>query len=94
MTDRPDPATLDLADLGAALRAPESENRHASVTVDRDDVEDVPDDVASWWRAAFRRRLQVVRAEPLGPVFRTALEWLTDDGEIRGEHGASTRAGR
>jgi hypothetical protein len=68
MATRPDPATLDLAALDAALIALQHEYRHASVTVDKGDLDDVPDDVARWWRAAFRRRVELVRAEPRQPV--------------------------
>jgi hypothetical protein len=50
------------------------EYRHASVTVDRFDVDDVPADVAAWWRAAFRRRVELVRAEPRGPLYTTDVE--------------------
>ena len=74
VTDRPEPSTLDLAELDAALVTLQRQYRHASVTVAGTDPDDVPADVAVWWRAAFRRRVGLIRAEPPGPLYVTHVE--------------------
>jgi hypothetical protein len=70
--DHPDPSTLDLAQLDAALIALQRQYHHASVTVARAD--DMPADVTERWRAAFQRRIELIRAEPPGRLYVTHVD--------------------
>jgi hypothetical protein len=92
MNARSDPSTLDLAAIDSALGRLEREYHHASFTVERGDLDDVPIDVAAWWRTALRRRIELIRAEPPGPLYVTddiepmerRKDWLRKPGPPRG----------
>jgi hypothetical protein len=78
VTDRPNPASLDLDELDRAEVELERQYGVPSFKVARGDEVDVPADVVAWWRAADARRRALIAAIPRSPVY------LTDDIEPTG----------
>jgi hypothetical protein len=84
VTNRPDPSTLDLAQLDRALVELQRQYGTSTVTATADpEARDllrragapvaeppaIPADVVAWWRAADARRRQLVEAMPQGPLY-------------------------
>jgi hypothetical protein len=72
VSDRPAPSTFDAHELERAEVELERRYRVPSyVIAERDAPEHVPADVVAWWRAADKRRRQLIDATRGAPLYVT-----------------------